>query len=69
MASLPDSLAITATKNEGPFLLQWIAWQKAIGFERILVMHNDCTDFSARLLKLLEAHGVLTQLRHDPAQD
>jgi len=69
MASLPDSLAITATKNEGPFLLQWIAWQKAIGFERILVMHNDCTDFSARLLKLLEAHGVLTQLRHDPAPD
>lgn len=66
MNSFPGSLVITAVKNEGPYLLQWVAWQQALGFENILVVHNDCTDFSVRLLKLLEVHGVLTQQRHWP---
>lgn len=66
---MPNSLVITAVKNEGPFLLQWVAWQQVLGFDRILVVHNDCTDFSARLLQLLEAHGILAQKRHYPAPD
>lgn len=69
MSPLPQSVVITAVKNEGPFLLQWVAWQQMLGFEHIVVMHNDCTDFSARLLKLLEAHGVLHQQRHWPARE
>ncbi len=64
MRSLPGSTVVTAVRNEGPFLLEWIAWYKMLGFENILILHNDCTDRSPKMLRLLEREGVLTQKRH-----
>ncbi|SLN19094.1 hypothetical protein AQS8620_00428 [Aquimixticola soesokkakensis] len=55
------SVSIALTQDDGPFLLQWIAWQKALGFDEILVLHHDCTDRSPQLLRLLEREGVLSQ--------
>lgn len=51
------TLAVTAMRNEGPFILEWVAWQRMLGFERILVLYNDCTDHSPELLALLDAAG------------
>jgi len=65
MRVLKDSVVVTAMKDEGPFILEWVAWQKMLGFDQILVMHNDCTDHSPQLLRLLERAGVLVQKRHD----
>lgn len=67
---MKDTLVITATRNEGPFLLEWLAWYRMLGFSRALVMHNDCTDHSPQLLRLLERHGFLAQknVRPDPAR-
>ncbi len=64
MRRLRGSTVVTAVRNEGPFLLEWIAWYRMLGFENILILHNDCTDRSPRLLRLLEREGVLTQKRH-----
>ncbi len=47
-------------KDEGPFILEWIAHHRAIGFEQIIVFTNDCTDGTVRLLKSLEAQGYCT---------
>ncbi len=66
MATVPNSLALLSVRNEGPFLLEWVAWYRMLGFDRILVMHNDCTDHSPQLLRLLEREGVLTQKKHQP---
>lgn len=69
MRVLENSVAVLAQRNEGPFLLEWVAWYRMLGFEHILVVHNDCTDHSPQLLRLLEREGVLTQKKHTPAPD
>ncbi|NNK78791.1 MAG: glycosyltransferase family 2 protein, partial [Litoreibacter sp.] len=56
---------VTTMKNEGPFILEWIAYHRAIGVEDFLVYTNDCTDGTDDLLDLLQAKG-LVQHRDNP---
>ncbi|WP_432448876.1 glycosyltransferase family 2 protein [Aliiroseovarius marinus] len=56
---------ITTMKNEGPFILEWIAYHQAIGVDDFLVYTNDCTDGTDTLLDLLQEKGVL-QHRDNP---
>lgn len=56
---------ITTMKNEGPFILEWLAYHKAIGVEDFLVYTNDCTDGTETLLKLLQTKGIV-QHRDNP---
>jgi hypothetical protein len=50
---------VTTMKNEGPFILEWLAYHRAIGFDDILVYTNDCTDGTDTLLQLLERKGFV----------
>jgi Glycosyl transferase family 2 len=70
MRRLNGSTLVTSIRDEGPFVLEWIAWYRMLGFENILVMHNDCTDHSPQLLRLLERAGILVQKKNvpDPAR-
>lgn len=52
-------LAVTCMKNEGPFILEWIAYHRAIGFTDFLVFTNDCTDGTDTILERLQGEGVL----------
>ncbi|ETX28305.1 glycosyltransferase family 2 protein [Roseivivax isoporae] len=54
--------AITCVKNEGPFLLEWIAWNRLIGVTDFLVYSNDCTDGTDALLDALAAAGIVAHL-------
>lgn len=49
---------VTAMKNEGPFILDWVAHHRAIGVDNLLVYTNDCEDGSDHLLSLLASAGV-----------
>jgi hypothetical protein len=49
---------VTAMKNEGPFVLDWIAHNRALGIDRHLVYTNDCADGTDRMLDLLAEAGV-----------
>ena len=49
----------SAMRNEGPFLLDWIAYHRAIGFDKICIVTNDCTDGSYELLNKLAAEGIV----------
>ena len=42
--------AVTCVKNEGPFLLEWIAFNRLIGVTDFLFYSNDCSDGTDRLL-------------------
>ncbi|WP_415183947.1 glycosyltransferase family 2 protein [Phaeovulum sp.] len=53
-------LAILTVKNEGAFLLEWLAHHQAVGFTDFLVFSNDCSDGTDLMLDRLEALGVLT---------
>lgn len=57
---------LTAIKNEGPDLLEWVAWHRLVGFDRIIVFSNDCTDGSDTLLDRLQDIGWLEHHRHRP---
>jgi hypothetical protein len=57
----PDGqvVIVTAMKNEGPFILEWLAHHRAIGVGRFLVYTNDCTDGTDTLLRALAARGLV----------
>lgn len=59
---------MTAVKDEGPDLLEWVAWHRLLGFDRILVWSNDCSDGSDLLLDRLEAMGWVRHVRHSPPE-
>lgn len=59
--------AVTCVKNEGPFLLEWIAYNRLIGVTDFLFYSNDCSDGTDRLLDALAARGLVTHLPN-PAQ-
>ena len=40
----------TKQKNEGLYLLDWIAWHQALGIGSIYIISNDCSDHSDTLL-------------------
>lgn len=46
-------------KDERPYLLEWIAYHKEIGFDEIVVYSNDCTDGSFELLAALAGLGEI----------
>ena len=49
--------AVTTQKNEGAFLLEWIAYHKIIGFTDIVILSNDCEDGSDEMLDHLSKSG------------
>lgn len=63
------SLIVTTQKNEGAFLLEWLAHHKAVGFDDILVLSNDCDDGNDAMLDRLQDMGELTHVRNDGPYD
>ena len=67
-APAPDAsrtAIVTTMKNEGPFILEWLAYHRAIGIDDFLIYTNDCTDGTDRMLEVLQAKG-LVQHRDNP---
>ncbi|MBI6629460.1 glycosyltransferase family 2 protein [Pontibaca sp. S1109L] len=56
---------VTTMKNEGPFILEWLAYHRAIGVQDFLVYTNDCSDGTDRMFDLLQRKG-LVQHRENP---
>lgn len=61
----PLTTIVTTMKNEGPFILEWLAYHRAIGVEGFLVYTNDCTDGTDTMLAMLQSKGIL-QHRENP---
>lgn len=62
-------LAITCIRDEGPWLLDWLAHHQAAGFTHFLIASHDCTDGSDQLLDALERAGIVTHLPFHPEGD
>lgn len=58
-------LAISMMKDEAPFLLEWYAHHLAVGFTKILVYTNDCSDGTDDMLIRLEELGLGYHRRND----
>ena len=57
-------LAVLTLRNEGAFLLEWLAHHRAVGFTDFLVFSNDCTDGTDAMLDRLAEMGQLTHVRN-----
>jgi len=63
MADTRTYSVLSLMKNEGPFILEWVAHYKALGFDHIVVCTNDCEDTTVEILQHLEKMGLV---RHHP---
>jgi len=55
-------LAVLSVRNEGAFLLEWLAHHRAAGFTDFLVLSNDCEDGTDAMLDRLQQIGELIHL-------
>ncbi|WP_136635023.1 glycosyltransferase family 2 protein [Pseudooceanicola onchidii] len=62
-------LAVLTVRNEGAFLLEWLAHHRACGFTDFLVFSNDCQDGTDTMLDRLQDIGLLTHVRNDGPYD
>ena len=61
-----EKLVITTMRNEGPFILEWVAWYRMLGFDHVVILYNDCTDHSPALLQALDDAGIITAVPYTP---
>lgn len=56
--------AVAMMKDEGPFVLEWVAHHLAVGFTDLVVYTNDCTDGTDEMLIRLEELGLAHHRRN-----
>ncbi|MEK9704941.1 MAG: glycosyltransferase family 2 protein, partial [Paracoccaceae bacterium] len=61
--------AVTTQKNEGAFLLEWIAYYKILGFAELVILSNDGEDGSDEMLDHLSKSGAIIHLRNNGPYD
>tara|TARA_R100000935_G_scaffold35531_1_gene56259 strand:- start:126 stop:1208 length:1083 start_codon:yes stop_codon:yes gene_type:complete len=54
-------IIVTCMKNEGPFILEWVAHHLALGFDHFVIYTNDCDDCTVELLDALADAGIVTR--------
>lgn len=54
--------AVTCVKNEGPFLLEWLAYHHMIGVSHFLIYSNDCDDGTCQVLDAAARRLPITHL-------
>lgn len=62
-------LLITSVRNEAPYLAEWIAWHKMLGFDHFLIFTNDNTDNTKEILEKISRLGFLTWYELFPEAD
>ena len=49
-------------KNEGPYILEWVAHHRALGIERFFIADNDSSDETTATLAALACAGIVEHL-------
>ncbi len=52
-------------KNEGPYILEWLAYHRVIGFSDFLIYTNDCEDGTVEILDRLTEMGLVRHERNE----
>ncbi len=60
----PRTAVVSCMKNEGQFLLEWVAFYRVLGFDEILVLTNDCQDGTDAMLQYLQDIGEVTHVQN-----
>ncbi|MGH1355831.1 MAG: glycosyltransferase family 2 protein [Thalassovita sp.] len=73
-SSQTKTALVSCMRNEGLFLLEWVAYHQGLGFDAIIVVTNDCSDGSDILAAQLAEYGHIIHINHsvlppNPPQD
>lgn len=68
MPKIPKTraLIVTCMRDEGPFILEWLAHHKSIGFTDFLIYSNDCEDGTDQILDRLHEMREITHIPNPP---
>ena len=67
MSAAPNTALVACMRNEGLFIVEWVAYHRMIGFDHIVICSNNCTDGSDILLDALQDAGAIKHLPHTVA--
>lgn len=59
------TLILSTMRDEGPYILEWLAYHRAIGFDNFLIYTNDCRDGTDLLLDRLAQNGEVIHVRNE----
>jgi hypothetical protein len=54
-----SAMLCAIVKNEAPYLVEWVAWHRMIGFDRIAIYENDSTDATPDILGRMRRIGLI----------
>ncbi|MCE8524441.1 glycosyltransferase family 2 protein [Ruegeria pomeroyi] len=59
------NIIVGCMKNEAPYIVEWVAYHRAIGVDNFLIYTNDCSDGTSEILDRLQELGVLQHRNND----
>lgn len=59
------NVIVGCMKNEAPYILEWVAYHRAIGVDNFLIYTNGCDDGTDAILNQLQEMGVLQHRNND----
>ncbi|WP_457774218.1 glycosyltransferase family 2 protein [Phycobium rhodophyticola] len=59
------NVIVGCMKNEAPYIIEWVAYHRAMGVDNFLIYTNDCSDGTSELLDRLQEMGVLQHRNND----
>ncbi len=64
-AGSSGNVIVGCMKNEAPYILEWVAYHRAIGVDNFLIYTNGCEDGTAEILDRLQELGILQHRNND----
>lgn len=61
--------AICTVKDEAPYILEWIAWHRLVGFDKIIIAQNSSTDGTVELLEALDSAGIIHYIENSELEN
>lgn len=62
--STQNKLIVSTMRDEAPYILEWVAYHRVIGFTDFLIYTNDCRDGTDLLLDRLQQNGIVRHERN-----
>ncbi|WP_321828901.1 glycosyltransferase family 2 protein [Thalassovita sp.] len=59
------NIIVGCMKNEAPYIVEWVAYHRAMGVDNFLIYTNDCSDGTSEMLDRLQEMGVLQHRNND----
>ncbi len=59
------NVIVGCMKNEAPYIIEWVAYHRAMGVDNFLIYTNGCEDGTTEILDRLQSMGILQHRNND----